>query len=91
MRQLAEVLRMRLKVLAQSYIPELDPYIVQPLMESGTVSCYEPSFVLCTCEDPWAVFILSNGSGISRREVDLYFQDHSLEPLFAQVHPYAVS
>ena len=51
MRQLTEVqVRMRLKVsgdkseIRQSYIPELYPYIVQPLMEDGTVSCYEPSF-----------------------------------------------
>ena len=42
---------MRLKVsgdkteIRQSYIPELYPYIVRPLMEDGTVSYYEPSFI----------------------------------------------
>ena len=46
---------MRLKVsgdkseIRQSYIPELYPYIVQPLMEDGTVSCYKARLIPSTC------------------------------------------
>ena len=31
------------------YIPELYPYIVQPLMEDGTVSCYKARLIPSTC------------------------------------------